>query len=341
MKKLLALGLVLLLALPLLIQQPSAAPAQAEAPAYAIITLTSVYGSKPSVTIEDAAFLRWLQSLLSVDAPCDPLEAFPAHKVYEISFYGNDVHTYTITYDALYNQACVKRPDGTVHNISINMPEMLYQALYEQISFSISEQHRTLLQQYGWTVAFRHPHMLLQLPARLKSSRTDAAALHFTWADLFLRDAGYDITPYLGKAVIPYVYTLYETMPRAAFYTDDTSDVRCAMRAVVLEHDGQIIGAYLMAYSWDGSNLMSLKGNAAPALLGEQSVTDYLLARLPVTDAELAMAALTPEEVITRYGSVNDPQLMAISVLLQSLGTASANLYNPFSLMTVPTGETV
>ena len=341
MKKLLALLCALTLMLPLLHLPAPAAPAQAETPAYAIIALTSQYGSKPTVTIEDAAFLRWLQALLTVDSPAESLPYRPADDVYEITFYGSDVRVYTVTHDDLYNLARVQLPDGSVHEISINVPEMLNRAVFEALSFAIPESHRSLLQRNGWTVAFRHPHMPLQLPQKLEASRTDASALHFTWADLFLQDAGYDITPWLGQAVIPYVYSLYETMPRSAFYTNDASDVRCSMYAVVLECDGQILGAYLFAYSLDGSNLMSLKGNAAPALLDGQTVREYLLARLPMTEAESELAALTPEEVIIRYGMINDPMLTDIGVLLQNLGSGSSQLFSPLALMPIPKGQTV
>ena len=341
MKKLLALLCVLMLMLPLLHLPAPAIPAQAETPAYAIIALTSQYGSKPTVTIEDAAFLRWLQALLTVDSPAESLPYRPADDVYEITFYGSDVRVYTVTHDDLYNLARVQLPDGSVHEISINVPEMLNRAVFEALSFAIPESHRSLLQRNGWTVAFRHPHMPLQLPQKLEASRTDASALHFAWADLFLRDAGYDITPWLGQAVIPYVYSLYETMPRSASYTNDASDVRCSMYAVVLECDGQILGAYLFAYSLDGSNLMSLKGNAAPALLDGQTVREYLLARLPMTEAESELAALTPEEVIIRYGMINDPMLTDIGVLLQNLGSGSSQLFSPLALMPIPKGQTV
>ena len=341
MKKLLALLCALMLMLPLLHLPAPAIPAQAETPAYAIIALTSQYGSKPTVTIEDAAFLRWLQALLTVDSPAESLPYRPADDVYEITFYGSDVRVYTVTHDDLYSLARVQLPDGSVHEISINVPEMLNRAVFEALSFAIPESHRSLLQRNGWTVAFRHPHMPLQLPQKLEASRTDASALHFTWADLFLQDAGYDITPWLGQAVIPYVYSLYETMPRSAFYTNDASDVRCSMYAVVLECDGQILGAYLFAYSLDGSNLMSLKGNAAPALLDGQTVREYLLARLPMTEAESELAALTPEEVIIRYGMINDPMLTDIGVLLQNLGSGSSQLFSPLALMPIPKGQTV
>jgi len=337
MRKLTALLLAMLAAITLF----APAFAQTEDPQYAIITLTSQYGYQPTLTVDDAAFLRWLEALLTVDSPAEPMPYHPADDVYEIIFYGDGKRTFIVTHDDLYNLATVARPDGTVHSISVNVPSMLGQALYEPVSFSIPESHRSLLQQHGWTVAFRHPHMPVQLPRKLEASRTDPAALHFTWAEPFLRDAGYDVTPHLGKAVIPYVYTLYETMPRAAFYSDDTGDVRCSMYAVVLECDGQVIGAYLKACSLDGSNLMSLRSNASPSLLDGQSVRDYLLARLPMTVQERELAALTPEEVIVRYGNTNDPMLTDIRVLMMALGTGNSQIFSPLALVSIPKGQTV
>lgn len=337
MRKLIAL----LLALLAVITQLIPAFAQAEGLQYAVITMTRG-DYEQTLIIEDAAFLRWLKALLNVDAPCEPIESRPANSLYQIVFYGGeDLPAYTIHHDDLYNRSCITRPDGSVHAVTVDLPTMLGQGMRSQISFNIPESHRALLQKSGWTIAFRHPHMLVQLPVKLEASRTDPAALYFTWADLFLHDAGYDLTPYLGKAVIPYVYTLYETVPRAAFTRRESDAVRCPMYAVVLECDGQLIGAYLYACSWDGSNLLSLKGNAAADLLGEGTIRDYLLSRLPMTDAEIALAALTPEEVIAHYGSVNDPSLMDVSELLRRLATAGSTLYDPLALTAVPTGDTV
>lgn len=342
MKKLLCIICAIMLALPLalLLRTPDA-PALAETPAYAIITQISGYGYKPTLTVEDAAFLRWLHALLNVDDPCEPISYRPANDVYEVTFYGAEAQSFIITHDDLYNLACVLQPDGTVHSLPVDVPMMLARGLWEPVSFAIPENHRALLQKYGWTAAFRHPHMPVQLPETLQASRTDASALYFTWADLFLRDAGYDITPYLGQAVIPYIYTVYETMPRAAFTSRENDTVRCSMFAVVLECNGQMIGAYLFAYSWDGSNLMSLKGNAAPALLGEETIRDYLLARLPMTGAEGMLAALSPKEVMVRYAAVNDAMLQPIDTLLKNLGTASAILWDPLATASIPTGQSV
>lgn len=297
-------------------------------------------------TTQDEAFIQWLLNAFESgepeESPCTARES------YRVSFHLDTVDViYTIYHDSLYNRASVMTLDG-VRSLDPSVPETLYQGLYETLSFDIPQEHRALLAEHGWTIAFRHPHMLVQLPDSLETSRTDAAALHFTWADLFLRDAGYDITPYLGQAVVPYVYTLCETVNRVAWVPSDaelltedgTGGVLCSMRAVVLECGGEVIGAYLMAYSWDGSALLSLDGRSPIELLNGQSIREYLLDRLPLTDEETALAALTPEEVIVRYGAVNDPMLMDIAVLLERLGTANSSLYDPVALLALPTGKT-
>ncbi len=311
-------------------------------PAHVTVTHTSGVNAwnEPSYVVEDEGFIAWLRALLTVDDPCPAPVVSSPDSLYEVAF--SDGDTYVVWHDSLYEQACVTRPDGSVHALSADVPNMLYSGMYEGLSFDIPEEHRALLASYGWTVAFRHPHMLEKLPAALHTSRTDPTALYFAWADLFLRDGGYDITPCLGQAVVPYVYTLLEGVPRSAFTGREQDTYRCSLFAVVLTTvDGQVIGSYLKAYAWEGSWLLSLKGSGAPALLDGMTIRDYLLARLPLTEDEAALAALSPEEVIARYGAVRDPGLMEITELLDLLGTAASTLYNPLVLMAVPSGDTV
>lgn len=338
MKRLLFLLLCLML-LPVL---PAAAEGRAES-----VTIIDVRYNDVSVTITDGAFINWLLGLLEVSDPCDPPEDSTADDTYHLWFNtgSNNRVGCTIWYDDLYNQAVLTNFNGETHRISCDLPEMLQAALNGTPTFTIKDEHRRLLADYGWTIAFRQPCMFTTLPAALNTSRTDAASLHFTWADLFLRDAGYDITPWLGKTVLPYVYNLYETVNRVAWEPSDaqlldrTGGVLCPMKAVVLEADGQVIGAYLMAVAWDGRDLMSLKGSTYLDLLGEESVRDYLLARLPMTQEERDMAALTPEEVIRRFGETTDLRLHDITVTLRDLGTAySPALYTPIPFTTLSKG---
>ncbi len=320
-----------------------------DAPLLTVQIEGQMYRELPGVEIADADFADWLRSLLSVDAPCEPPEVRPAHVCYRITF-GDTGETWSLWHDDLYDRAAVTRPDGTVHAVSTEVPAMLHQLTRTTPRFDIPAEHRALLAERGWTAAFRIGHDPVRLPETLAASRTDAGALHFTFADLFLREAGYDITPYLGREVQPCVYVLLEQVNRIAWKPEDVrlldengnGGVLCSLYAVVLECDGQVIGAYLKAWSWDGADLMSLSGKTAVDLLADSSIRQYLLDRLSLTDEERALAALSPEEVLRRYAAWNDPVMRPIEGLLSGTGTASAVLYGPMEPLTAhPTGRQV
>ena len=280
--------------------------------------------------ITDAAYIELLVGMLtSPTETCDSLNSLAGLDQYEVYCHLDEQKyaIYQVFHDDLYNQAWLLTPAGETFSIGCELPLLLRNTLRTSPGFTIPEEHRSRLAEHGWTIAFRQTCMFETLPAELTAFRTDPTALHFTWADLFLQDAGYDITPYLGKTVLPYMYYLMEPVNRVKWVPSDarflteggTGGVLYSMKAIVLECDGEIIGAYLLALSWDGSNLMSLTGNTAIDLLGEDSIRDYLLSH-SAPDADLA--ALTPEEVIQRYSETHDPRLETIDGLLTWLGTA-------------------
>lgn len=178
MKRLPAALAALLLLLAML-----SAPALAESvTGVTVCRLSPGFNASPSFTTTDAAFTTWLTALMQVNDPCEPPETRNAAYRYQVTLHhpGGDV-TYAIYHDDLYNFACITQPDGSIHRCSVNLPMMLGQGVGEAVRFAIPDAHRMLFAQHGWTIAFRHPHMLLQLPARLEASRTDAASLYFTW----------------------------------------------------------------------------------------------------------------------------------------------------------------
>ncbi|MBR6667743.1 MAG: DUF4830 domain-containing protein [Clostridia bacterium] len=320
MKKLLCL-LMLLALLPL--------TALAEFPVQDV-TIVNAKAGQVSQTITDAAYIDLLMSMLTAPTEqCDFPELPNSASAYEVHCHlGEQKYViYQVFHDDLYNQAWLLAPTGETFRVGCELPLLLQNTLWDSPTFTIPDEHRALLAEHGWTIAFRRSCMFETLPAELIASRTDPTALHFTWAALFLQDAGYDITPYLGKTVLPYMYYLVEPVNRvrwvpadARFLTEGgTGGVLYSMKAIVLECEGEIIGAYLMALSWDGSNLMSLDGRTAIDLLGEDGIRDYLLSH-SAPDADLA--ALTPEEVIQRYSESHDPRLETIDGLLSRLGTA-------------------
>ncbi len=322
--------------------------ALAEQPLMTVSIEGQVYRNAVPVQVQDAAFVRWMQDLLAVDAPCDAPQVRPSNNRYRITFRESG-ETWSLWHDDLYNLAVVTRPDGTNHAISPDVPQMLNQLCLTETSFDIPAEHCALLAEHGWTVAYRHPHDAVRLPDTLAASRTDAAALHFTYADLFLRAQGFDITPWLGKTVQPHVYALLEQKNRIAWKPEDIrlldengqGGVLYSLYAVVLEYEGQVIGAYLRARSWDGTDLMTLDGQTAVTLLADSSIRAYLLERLPFTEQERALAALSPEEALRRYAQQNDPALRPVDAVLSGTGTASALLY-PASLPgSNPTGSSL
>ncbi len=320
MKKLLCL-LIFLALLPL--------TALAEFPVQDV-TIVNTKSRYASDTITDAAYIDLLMNMLTAPTErCDFPELRNSARSYEVHCHLGErkYAIYQVFHDDLYNQAWLLAPTGETFPVGCELPLLLNNTLHDASTFTVPEAHRALLAEHGWTIAFRRTCMFETLPTALSASRTDPTALHFTWADLFLRDAGYDITPYLGKTVLPYMYYLVEPVNRvkwmpsdARFLTENgTGGVLYSMKAIVLECEGEIIGAYLMALSWDGSNLMSLDGHTAIDLLGEDGIRNYLLAH---SESDADLAALTPEEVIRRYSETYDPRLETIDGLLSKMGTA-------------------
>ena len=320
MKKLLCL-LMLLCLLPLTVLAES--PVQD-------VTIINAKTNQVSKPITDAAYIDLIMNMLTAPTEhCDFPELPNRARAYEVHCHLGDrkYAIYQVFHDDLYNQAWLLAPTGETFRVGCELPLLLQNTLADGPTFAVPEAHRALLAEHGWTIAFRRDCPAETLPTTLAASRTDPAALHFTWANLFLRDAGYDITPCLGKTVLPYMYYLVEPVNRvkwmpsdARFFTEGgTGGVLYSMKAIVLECEGEIIGAYLMALSWDGSNLMSLDSRTAIDLLGEDGIRDYLLAH---SEPDADLAALSPEEVIQRYSETHDPRLETIDGLLSWLGTA-------------------
>ena len=162
-----------------------------------------------------------------------------------------------------------------------------------------------------------------------------------------MQGGGYDITPFLGKTVTPHVYRVYERVNRIVWRPKDIrlldengeGGVMYDMQAVLLECGGQLIGAYLRAVSWDAADMMSLDRRGPIELLGDMSIRDYLLSKLPVTQEEEALAALTAEEVVRQYASVHDPRLTAIERVLATLSPLGTDsLFLPIEVRS--SGET-
>ncbi len=224
--------------------------------------------------------------------------------------------TFRLYYDDLYGETWLVEADGTPvllegdPGASLVYPFRLWTEK-PPLSTDGVEPWRELLAGYGWTPFFVISRETLTLPQRLTASTTDAADLYFTWLDLFLQDAGYDLTPYLGQEVQVTILGLWETVPWGSFNQmnwSSASSLPVNLRGIVLEQDGRVLGACVSAGRHDCTWKLSLKGSGALALLGIDDPTEYLVSRAEVSEEEAARAQLGPEEAVRGYFTAEDPR---------------------------------
>jgi len=186
----------------------------------------------------------------------------------------------------------------------------MFEALYRQKprNFQMIARHQALFSDYGWTLDYALGSMQINLPAALDITPLDNAALYFVYHDLFLRDEGYDITPHLGESVTVTIYRVHEGVNRIAWCPEDWElvqrdlGVTVYLRGIVLERQGTIIGAYLSAGRHDTTFALSLGGRTDRDILGEQTLTEYLVSRSAITEEEKRLAKMSPEEVLAYFG---------------------------------------
>ena len=161
------------------------------------------------------------------------------------------------------------------------------------------ETHRQaagLLSRYGWTTTGRQATYRVTLPGSFEH-RPGQFPIPIYWAynNELSKAIGLDLSPYLGQRVEATVYELQEGLPEFLYpYTK--------ARAVVVTHDGNIIGAwidkgrhYAFACSLDRKPLEEITG---------MDWSEWLVASGVVNlnnEMERELATLSPEEVITRY----------------------------------------
>lgn len=315
------------------------APSRAEESASVVITPDSPL---VPLTVTDPAFTHWLHELLNVTDANGTLPYIGYEYTLAFTFNGEPAVTYTVQDTYGDDGACVIRPDGKRYALSQDTAKMIRELTLGRFTFAIPEEHRMLMANHGWTVAFRHPCMLAALPTELTVSRTDMGQLYFTYAELFMRGGGYDITPCLGQAVVPYVYAVLERVDPHV-WDPNTRDESCeTVCAVVLEHDGEVIGAYITSAYGDGRQMLTLDGKGPLELLEGMSIREFLLSRLPITEAETEMAAQSMEEIARRFGETRSPQLMDIEQLLAQSGNIyMGSLFTYGSFVLPDTGSNV
>ena len=333
MKKLLLLVMSLCAAAVLL-------PARADAPEKVVVTSKDLYTD--SLAVSDADFTAWLYGLLNTGDPCAALPYVGYEYRLVFSPGGADEAVYTVQDTYGDDGACVIRPGGERCTLSQDTAKMLRELCLGKAIFAIPDAHRDLLAGYGWTVAFRHPCMPTALPAQLAISRGDMSSLYFTYAEVFLRGGGYDITPWLGQAVVPYVYALHERVHPSVWEPDTTDTSAETVCAVVLECRGEVIGAYIVQAFGNGEHMLSIDGKAPGLLLEGMSIREFLLSRLVLTEEDCRLAALPKEEIARLFGETRSTALMDIQTLLrQGQDVYSSVLYAPVGLALHDTGANV
>jgi hypothetical protein len=157
-------------------------------------------------------------------------------------------------------------------------------------------QARELLSKHSWTTTGRRAMYRVTLP-RSFEHRPGEFPIPIYWAynNELNKAVGLDIEPYLGQRVKATVYELQEELPEFLYpYTE--------ARAVVVTHDGEIIGAwidkgrhYAFACSLDRRPFEEIVG---------QDWSEWLVASRVVNldnALEKELATLSPEEIIARY----------------------------------------
>ena len=157
-------------------------------------------------------------------------------------------------------------------------------------------QAQALLSRYGWTTTGRWTTHRVTLPQSFEH-RPGQFPIPIYWAynNELSKTVGLDLSPYLGQRVEATVYELQEELPK--FLRPYTR-----ARAVVVTHKGKIIGAwidkgrhYAFACSLDRKPLEEIVGLDWSEWLVASGIVN-------LDDAlEKELAALSPEEIITRY----------------------------------------
>jgi hypothetical protein len=157
-------------------------------------------------------------------------------------------------------------------------------------------QAQELLSKYSWTTTGRQTTHRVTLPHSFQHYPGEfPIPIYWAYNNELSKAVGLDMEPYLGQRVKATVYELQEELPEFLYpYTE--------ARAVVVTHDGQIIGAwidkgrhYAFACSLDRRPFEEIVG---------QDWSEWLVASgvVNLDDAlEKELATLSPEEIVTRY----------------------------------------
>ena len=253
-----------------------------------------------------------------------------------------DGETVSLYYDKLYSTTYMEKEgqryqlDGAF-GAKLAYPAALWLSSADGPDFSVSEENAAFLRQWGWTPFFTLAEKEITLPDQLTASYTDERDLYFTWADLFLRQAGFDISPWLGKRVDVSILGLWDKAERGRFVLDDLErdiHVLLNLRCVVLRAEGKIIGGYIAVGRHNAEWMMSMDGKTAPDLLGTDDPTAYLVSKAALTEQEKGLAQASPEEVIRQYMETAPGEAAVFTPRTQLLSELAANMNDDMLFVT-------
>lgn len=166
---------------------------------------------------------------------------------------------------------------------------------YPDATVDVDPADARFLSEYGWTPFLRINTLTVDLPlAFVHQPGEYPEVLYWAYNNELNRDIGLDLTPYLGRAVEVNLYKVVEFLP------EFMRPRREAGRAVVVRHQGEIVGAWLDAgrhYAF----ACSLTGCPMEEVTG-RTWEEWIAGLIdPADPFERELATLTPEEVIEAW----------------------------------------
>lgn len=166
---------------------------------------------------------------------------------------------------------------------------------YPDASAKVDPTDARFLAAYGWTPILRINTLSATLPlAFVHRPGEYPRVLYWAYNNELNKDVGLDLTPYLGRKVQVNLYKTVEFLP------EFMQPRREAGRAVVVRHQGEIVGAWLDA-GRHNAFACSLEGRPLEEVAGltwEEWIPGLID---PADPFERQLAALAPEEVVKAW----------------------------------------
>jgi hypothetical protein len=205
--------------------------------------------------------------------------------------------------DDYREQLSIRRLDVSDLDAQIKTEAMEYYKEYHTPSQGTESQKsaRTLVEKFGWAWANDQAILKLKIPSSFVDKPGEyPLGLYWAYANVLSKDIGLDMTKYKGSEVNAHIMSLIDLF-------GDTPNKE--VRAVVIEKDGLIVGAWIDK-GRSGGPWASLKKNYFDALAGKswgQWLTDEGIED-NVKGCEAGLKNLTPEQVIEKYFEAVDKQ---------------------------------